>query len=344
MSTVLTDYKYGGADAKIAAVIAEMMANESPFLKVLEFDELTDNNVSRQKMYEDGDVQEHQVGDTWTVVNPTWEYRDAPLTVLGDNVTVDEFGGLAGGKEDLMASQIAEKSRQLSRRFDKLAIYAKTTSVGQFTGSAMVGLLLHIARCESSTTTDLDGWLYTGNSDAANNKQALFAASGASAALNLTMLSALRDAVKPKATDFLMSLLMRRKLESLLQAQGTNLVVREGKAGQIVTMFGEQRITIIESIKDNMDDSSALVTAIASYNYSQAIAAGDDTSPIFAVAIGKTDYTGLNGKGMIQVEPLANGGVMETLDARGKRVKAYLGTALRRKTSAAVLLNANYAG
>jgi len=342
--TTLADYKYGGHDVEVRQTIAEVMENESPLLRVLTFDELTDNNVSRQRMYEDGDVQEHAVGDTWTVVNPTWEYRDAPLTILGDNVTVDEFGDLASGQKGLMASQIEEKARQLSRRFDKNAIYAQTTTYGAFTGSAMVGLLLHIARCETATTTDLDGWIYTGNSDAANNKQAVFAASGASAALTIAMLEALRDAVRPKATDYLMSLLMRRKLDDLCRATGTNLDVSEGKAGQIITRFGEQRVTIISSIKDNMTDSTSLVTAIASYDYTQAIAAGKDTSPIFAVAIGKTDFTGINGKGMIQVVDLAGGKDMESLDAKGKRVKAYLGLALRRKTSVAVLLNANYSG
>ena len=47
---------------------------------------------------------------------------------------------------------------------------------------------------------------------------------------------------------------------------------------------------------------------------------------------------------MIQVENLGGGGPLENLDAKGKRIKAYLGTALRQHKAAAVLLNCNYSG
>jgi hypothetical protein len=45
---------------------------------------------------------------------------------------------------------------------------------------------------------------------------------------------------------------------------------------------------------------------------------------------------------MIQVENLAGGGPMESLDAKGKRIKAYLGVALRHRKAAAVLCGATY--
>jgi len=345
MATVLVDYRFGGNSAELKKLIAEVMVNESPLLQTLTFDELTDNNVSRQKMFDVGDIQEHTVGDTWTIVNPTWDYRDAPLTILGDNVTVDNFGDLASGQQNLMAQQIAEKARQISRRYDKLAIYGGVTNNGALAGSAMVGLLKHIARCEGTQSTslasDLDGWLYTSNDSAAHNKQVVYGVATASVAVSMAMIAALRDAVKPKATAFIMSLLMRRKVEALCQAQGTNLDVREGKAGQIVTMLGEQKVLVNEAIKDNMPDGASNVTNITTYDYASGTG---DISPIFAVAIGDSDFTGLNGKGMIQIEDLAGGGVMETLDAKGKRIKAYLGTALRKRTAAAVLLGTNYAG
>lgn len=349
--TTLLDYKYGSsnassADTAIRKIIAETMVSESPFLSVLDFEELTDNNISRQRMYFESDVQEHEVGGTWTIVNPTWQYRDSPLTVLGDNVTVDSFGALASGDKEaaLMASNIMEKSRGMSRRFDKLAIYAGTTSTGGISNSNMVGLLTHIARIEGATVTDLDGWLYSGNDGAANNTQALFGVSGASVALSLAMIGALRDAVRPKATHMLMSRLMRRKVEALCQAAGQNLVILDEKAGQVITKWGDVQILVNDQIKDNMDDSTALVTDIASYDYAQATAGGSDTSPIFCVSLAREHFTGINGQGMIQVENLAGGGALENLDAKGKRIKAYLGTALRQHRSAAVLLNTNYGG
>lgn len=344
MSLLLSDYRTGGADAGIVDLITETMVSESQLLNVLTFDELTDNNVSRQRMYEESDVQEHSVGDTWAVVNPTWVSRDAPLTILGDNVTVDNFGTLGAGTKfaTLMASQIQEKARGMSRRFDRLAIYANTTTTGRLSGSVMVGLLEHIARVEGASVTDLDGWLYSSpaNYDSANNKQVVQAASGAATALTLAMVDVLRDTVRPKATAFIMSRASRRKIEALARAAGTNMEIREAKLGQRILNWDGIDILVNDEIKDNMDDATAVVTDISSYNYDQASSGTADSSPIFAVAIGPKDFTGINGVGLVQVEDLAGGGAMETLDAKGKRVKAYLGTALRKKEAAAVLVNA----
>lgn len=347
--SVLTDYKYGEAGSTteqtaIAKAIADTMVSESELLRVLDFAELTDNNISRQRMYKESDVQEHTVGDTWNIVNPTWEYRDAPLTILGDNVTIDNFGALAGGDSEaaLMASNIAEKARGMSRRFDKLAIYAGTTSTGSLSASNMVGLLKHIARVESSATVDLDGWLYTTNDSGAHNTQVVFAKSGDALAMTIGMLEALRDAVQPKATHIMVSRLMRRKVGDLYRAQGNNLEVSTGKLGEIITRFGEQQLIVNDEILDNLSISSGYVTAIASYDTTQAIAADKDVSPVFAFAIGKKNLCGLNGKGMIQVENLGGGGPLENLDAKGKRIKAYLGLALRQHKAAAVLLNASH--
>lgn len=340
--TTLAEYRYLGADAEIRLGIAKVLVKVSPWLRDLPFVELAHNNISRYKMEtSDGDATEHAVGDTWSVVNPTWEYRDAPLTILGDNITVDEFGDLAAGPEDVWAAVTALKVKGLGQKFDKLAVYGKTTSTAGLSGSVMEGLLRAIAETEASTTTDLDGWLYTGNEDSANNKQAVFAASGASAALVLAMLDALRDAVRPAPTHNVMSRLMLRKLQTLAHAAGNDLRYDKDGIGGVVTFYGPQSVLIDDQIKDNMDDSTALVTAIASYNYDQAIAAAKDTSPIFAVRMAEDGLCGINGKGMIQIEDL---GIMESLDAKGKRIKFYCGMRLTNKRGAAVLLNANYSG
>tara|TARA_R100000501_G_C2559181_1_gene70556 strand:- start:19 stop:645 length:627 start_codon:yes stop_codon:yes gene_type:complete len=206
----------------------------------------------------------------------------------------------------------------------------------------MVGLLEHIARVEGASVTDLDGWLYSSpaNYDSANNKQVVQAASGAATALTLAMVDVLRDTVRPKATAFIMSRASRRKIEALARAAGTNMEIREAKLGQRILNWDGIDILVNDEIKDNMDDATAVVTDISSYNYDQASSGTADSSPIFAVAIGPKDFTGINGVGLVQVEDLAGGGAMETLDAKGKRVKAYLGTALRKKEAAAVLVNA----
>lgn len=342
MATTLTEYRYGGNAAELKKEIAEVLVNESPLLAVLGFDELTDNNVSRQRMYlDDGDIVEHNVNGTWNVTNPHWEFRDAPLAVMGDNVTVDNFGALSSGasQEKLMAGNVMEKSGQISRTFDKLAVYAATTSVARLSGSAMVGLLIHIARTETSTTADLDGWLYTGTDGSAHNTQVVDCASSAGATLTLGMLQRAVDAVRPKCTHIMLSRLMRSKLQTLAQASGTNLDVQEQRLGQIVTRWGEQVVLVNDAIKDNAPDPSSDVTTISTYDYDSGTG---DTSPIFCLNISPNGFTGINGKGMIQVENLAGGGAMESLDAKGKRIKAYIGVALRHRRAAAVLCGATY--
>lgn len=343
MATTLTEYKYGGHDAELRQDIAEVMDNKSPLLKVLLFDELTSNDVSRQQMYlDDGLILEHPVNGTWAVNNPHWEYRDAPLATLGDNVTVDVRGALASGRplEKLMAGNVMEKSAQISRTFDRLSVYAGTTANAAHSSSDMRGLLIHIARVESSTTPDLDGWLYTGTNASAHNKQVVTAGASASGTLTLGMVQRLVSAV-PGCTHVMMSQLMHDKLQALAQAAGTNLTVAQGKLGEIVEYYGKARIVINDEIKDNMPDPASNVTTISTYNYDTGTG---DTSPMFALRISPSmGFCGINGIGMIQVENLAGGGAMENLDARGKRIKAYLGVALRHRNAAAVLCGATYA-
>lgn len=342
MATTLTDYQYGGLGAELKQSIALVAAHASPLLAELPFDELAHNNVSRQRMYyDDGQIAEKSVDQTWAKNNPHWEYRDAELAILGDDVTVDMFGAQSSDTtfQKLMAGNVEQKTRQISQSFDRLSVYGGTTSNAKFSGSAMQGLLLHIARVESSTTTDLDGWLYTGTDSGANNTQVLAAAASASATLTLGMIQRLVSAVKPYATHLMMSQLIHDKLQQLAQAAGTNLTVAEGKLGQPVEYYGRSQIVINDGMKDNGPDPSSNVTTINTYDYDSGTG---DTSFIFALHLAQDAFVGINGQGMIQVENLANGGPMENLDARGKRIKAYLGTALRHRKAAAVLCGATY--
>ena len=342
MATTLSEYQYGGLGAELKKEIALIAAHVSPLLGILKFDELENNNVSRQRMYlDDGQITEHAVNATWVKNNPHWEYRDSPLANLGDDVTVDMFGAQSSDTtfQSLMAGNVSQKTRQISQSFDRLAIYAGTTANAKFSASAMVGLITHIARVESSTTTDLDGWLYTGTDAGANNTQVLVAAASASATLTLGMIQRLCSAVKPYATQLILSQLAHDKLQALAQAAGTNLIVAGEKLGQPVEMYGRTQVVVNDGIKDNFVDPSSSVATISTYNYDTGTG---DTSPIFAIYMGTDGFCGINGQGMIQVENLANGGAMESLDARGKRIKFYTGTALRHRKAAAILVGATY--
>ncbi len=343
MSNTLAEYKYLGPDADVRKGIALTIVTESPWLQELPFVGLANNNISKYKMeVSDGGATVHEVGDTWVAAQPTWEDREASLAILGQDADDDKFGSFAAGGEDTMAAMIELKSKAVAQLFEKLSIYGRTTSTAVLAASKnFKGLLRLIAECESDSTTDLDGFIYTGTSAAANNKQAIFAASGASAALSLVMLDALIDTVRPKPSHLIMSRLMRRKLVSLAQATGNNLEHDKNQLGYIVSRYGEQTVLIDDQIVDNMNDSTAYVTAIASYDYTQAATTDKDTSPIFAVRFGEDGLCGINGEGMIQVEKFDK---LEGKDARRVRIKFYAGMRLTNKLAAAVLLNANYSG
>jgi len=341
--TTLAEYKYLGNDQETRLGIAKTAVLESPWLRDLPFKELANNNISRYKMEtSDGGATVHEVSDIWTTVNPTWEYREAQLAIIGDNVNVDNFGEFAAGKENVWADVLELKSKGLAQTFDKLAVYGRTTSTGVLSASKnFKGLLRLIAEAESDSTVDLDGWLYTGDNVAAHNKQVIIGASGASVALALAMIDPLIDAVRPKPTHLIMSRLNRRKLNSLLTVAGQNLEHDKGQAGEIISRWGEQKLLIDDQIIDNMNDSTALVTAIASYDYTQTATTAKDTSPIFAVRMAEDGLCGINGVGMIQTVEL---GELEGSDSKGKRIKFYCGMRLTNKTAAAVLLNTNYSG
>ena len=342
MST-LAEYKYLGADQEVRMGVANGLIKVSPWLRDLDFDELTDNNISRYKQYTDlGGASVHEVDDDWIEVNPEWDYREAALAILGDNVAVDSFGNFASGRENAWAVVTEAKTMGIGQTFDKLAVYGRTTANGSLSQAKnFKGLLRMIAECETETTTDLDGWLYTGDDSDAHNKQVVFGVSGASVALSLAMLSSLRDAVRPSPTHFIMSRLMLRKLEALAQVAGNNLEHDNDQLGFPVTRYGEQIVFIDDQIKNNMADSTALVTAISSYNYDTAIADTTNTSPIFAVRMALDGLCGINGQGMIQMEDL---GILQGKDAKGKRLKFYCGMRLTNRRAAAVLLNTNSAG
>ncbi len=342
MPTSLVQYKFLGNESLVRRGVAKTIIFESPWLRDMPFLELANNNISKYKLETvSAGATAHSVGDTWNAVNPVWEDRDAGLAILGDDADDDKFGSFAASNsEDTMALMIELKSKAVAQLFEKLAVYGRTTSTANLaTTNNFKGLLRLIAEAESESTTDLDGWLFSGDNSSANNKQVLMAASGASATLTLAMVDALVDAVTPAPTHIISSKLVRRRLNTLARAAGQNLVHHNDQLGFPVTMYGEQIVAIDEQIRNNMDDSSALVTDIAAYDYDQAInSSAKDTTPIFAVRYGEDGLTGINGVGMIQVERFEQ---LESKDARRVRIKFYAGMRLTNILAAAVLMNAN---
>lgn len=337
MASTLTEYKYLGNAAEIRKGIALTIVKEYPWLNDLPFTEIG-NNVSRYKMETAAArADTYEVGETWQEGTPTWEYRDAPLAILGGDADDDNFGRLAAAGEDTMAALVELKTKSVANWFAQLAILGRTTAVSAYSAEKnFKGIIRLNCECESSTATDLDGALYSAIG-AANNSQVIQAASGASATLTLDMVDVLIDLVNPKPTHLIMNKLIRRKLGALARAAGSNLTVSNGKLGEVVTMFGEQRIALDDYVPVNFPDPSTLASAPASYTPTTTVAAGNDTSPIFAVRFGEDGLCGINGEGMIQVEKFDQ---LETKDAKRVRIKFYAGLRLTNKLALAGLYSA----
>lgn len=337
MAVTLVQYKYLGDAAEIRMGIAKTIVQEFPWLADMPFKEIN-NNVSRYKMeLAAARADTYEVGETWTEGTPTWEYRDAPLAVLGGDADDDNFGRLAAAGENTMAALIELKSKAVANWFAELCLLGRTTAVAKYSAEKnFKGILRLLCECESSTTTDLDGALFSAIG-AANNAQVIQAASGASATLTLDMIDVLVDLVKPKATHIVLNRLIRRKLAALARAAGTNLEHDKNALGMPVTRYGEQTILVDDYMPVNFPDPAALVSAPASYTPTTAVAAANDTSPIFAVRFGEDGLVGINGEGMIQVEKFDK---LETKDAKRVRIKFYAGMRLTNKRAIAGLFSA----
>ncbi len=337
MASTLAEYKYLGNAAEIRKGIALTIVKEFPWLVDMPFVEIN-NNASRYKMENAAATAgTYEVGETWIEGTPTWEYRDANLAILGGDADDDNFGRLAAAGEDTMAAMIELKSKAVSNWFAELCILGRTTAVSKYSAEKnFKGLIRLLCECESSTATDLDGALFSAYGSA-NNSQVIQAASGASATLTLDMIDVLVDIVKPKPTHLVMSKLMRRKVNALARAAGNNLTVEAGKLGTIVTKYGELTVVTDDYVPINFPDPSSLVSAPASYTPTTAVAAANDTSPIFAVRFGEDGLCGINGEGMIQVETFDK---LESKDAKRVRIKFYAGMRLTNKTAAAGLFSA----
>jgi hypothetical protein len=340
MANTLTEYKYLGHDAELRLGIAKTIVKESPWLADMPFVEIG-NNVSRYKMEtQAARADTYEVGETWVEGAPQWEYRDAPLAILGGDADVDNFGEIAASPDKAMASVTELKSKSIAHWFDELGVLGRTTAVNKYSAEKnFKGLLRLLCECESSTATDLDGSLYSALGTG-NNDQVIQAASGASATLTLDMIDVLVDLVKPKPTHLIMNKQMRRKLANLARSANWNVEHDKNQLGMPVTRYGEQIILADDFTPINFPDPSTLVSAPASYTPTTTVAAGNDTSPIFAVRFGEDGLVGIHAAGMIQTERFDK---LETKDAKRIRIKFYAGMRLTNKLAAAGLFSATAA-
>ena len=352
MSITLAEASKLATDVLLKGII-ETVIKDSPILERLPFIQITGNSLkyNREKTLPSAAFYAPVTG-TWAASPPTFKQMTATLSVLGVDADVDNFlKATRSNIQDLEAACIELAAKAVRHKFEDTFINGDTGS----DANAFDGLYKTLKGTPWTATTakalgdevvptagNENGFIYecttagtTGSSQptwptvegaTVNDGTVVWTCrfgnhigSGANgASLTLAAIDKLIDLVRGGKPDLLlMSRRSRRKIVSLARATGTNLLIGEGKLGEVVEYYNGIPVAISDWIKDNYTVGSS-----------------SDCSVIFAFQMGEGAVCGLTSPEMLQVERL---GSLETKDATRTRVKWYVSMACFSAVKAAML-------
>ena len=100
--------------------VLEILERTNPILQRLPFRNITGNSYSYRVETNDlGSVQWRAVNEGYTEDHAIFEKRSASLAILGGEVFVDRFLALTSPVEDMMAEQLAIKTKLMGRQFTR---------------------------------------------------------------------------------------------------------------------------------------------------------------------------------------------------------------------------------
>ncbi|MGQ9676545.1 MAG: major capsid protein [Chloroflexota bacterium] len=342
MSITLAEASKLSTDILLNGVI-ETVVKDSPILQKLPFIQITGNSLkyNREKTLPSAAFYAPVTG-TWTASPPTFEQCTASLTVLGVDADVDNFlKATRSNVQDLEAACIELAAKAVRHKFEDTFINGdvssdpnsfnglyktlKGTAWTATTAYALGDVVVPTAGTENGfryecTTAGTSGasqptWK-TNEGETVTDGSVVWTCrlgnhlgSGANgASLTLTSVDRLIDLVRGGKPDLLlMSRRSRRKIASLARAAGTNLLIGEGKLGEVVEYYNGIPVAISDWVKDSYTIGSAT-----------------DCSVIFAFQMGEGAVCGLTSPEMLTVERL---GSLETKDASRTRIKWYVSMA-----------------
>ena len=310
--------------------IIETIIKDSPILEKLPFIQITGNSLkyNREKILPTVGWYAPVTG-TWTQSEPAFEQCSASLCVLGGDADVDNFlKATRSNIQDLEAAVIELKAKALRNEFENTFLNGdsgvdanqpdglyKTMKGTTWEASTAYSLGDIVVPTAGTSGGSEPTWKTTEgetNSDGTvvwTCRYGSHLGSGANgAALTLTSLDKLIDLVRGGKPDLLlMSRRSRRKIQNLARAAGTNLLIGEGKLGEVVEYYNGIPVAISDWVKDNYT-----------------VGTSSDCSAIFVFQMGEGAVCGLTSPEMIQVERL---GSLETKDASRTRIKWYVSMA-----------------
>jgi hypothetical protein len=343
MSISLTEAAKLSTDIMLKGII-ETIVKDSPIMEALPFIQITGNSLKYNREKTLPTVAWYDpVTDTWVTSEPAFEACSSTLCILGGDADVDNFlKSTRSNVQDLEAAVIEQKAKALRHEFENCFINGDTSSnAKQFNGlyktmkgtawtasavKALGDIVVPTAglengfryECTTAGTTGgsaptwntVEGGTTTDNTVTWTTRFGNHLGSGANGAtLDLTKVDKLIDIVLGAKPDMLlMSRRSRRKITALARAAGTNLMIGEGKLGQIVEYYNGIPVAISDWVKD-----------------SWTVGSSSDCSAIFAFQMGEGSVCGLSSPEMIQLERL---GSLETKDASRTRIKWYVSLAM----------------
>lgn len=342
MSILLAEASKLSTDILLKGII-ETIVKDSPILQKLPFIQIVGNSLkyNRERTLPTAAFYAPVTG-TWAASPPTFDQISASLTVLGVDADVDHFlKATRSNVQDLEAACIEQAAKAVRHKFEDTFLNGEVTGDANsfdglwktLKGTAWAASTVYVLgdkrlpaiglengfiyECTTAGTSGgsaptwpiVEGATVADNTVTWTTRLGNHKGSGANGAtLALGAIDQLIDLVRGGKPDLLlMSRRSRRKIAGLARAAGTNLLVGEGKLGEIVEYFNGIPVAISDWVKD-----------------SYTVGSSTDCSAIFAFQTGEGAVCGLTSPEMLQIERL---GSLETKDAARTRIKWYVSMA-----------------
>lgn len=298
MATTLAEYAKLSSDVLLQGVI-ETVIKESPILQTMPFIDIVGNGLTYNREKTIPTARFYAVDGTWEAPEAvSFDQLTATLKILGEDADVDNYvKATRQNIQDIEAAIIELTAKSVRHKFEQTFLYGTTAD--------FLGM--------SADTNAFDGIIKL--IDTSQPGDGVVTMGGTGAALTLSKLDELIDAVKSGKPDMLlMSKRSRRKLTALVRASGAYLETVKGEFGDFTQLYNGIPIAVSDFILDTHTLVGGYETAVT----------GGSCSTIYALCFGEGAICGVQGAGGLTVEQL---GSLESKDATRTRIKWYVAIA-----------------
>jgi hypothetical protein len=243
--------------------IIELLVKDDPILTKLQFKDVKGNGLTYNEETTLSGADFFNPNDEWRQSESTVTQRTVNTKILGGDADVDNFLRVTrGNMQDLMAEQVASKTKAIKRAFLDAFYY------GYFTGG---------------NTKDFDGvhYLIRRTTAGSENSIAVATSSGTSLALSLERVEAAKDLIKgdEEPSVAVTTKLMRRQINKYLNGVG-GITKTEIQGKTVQTLF-DVPLVVTDHLRNNESadlqyGTNEASTAVYGHNYADSDGGDDD--------------------------------------------------------------------